>query len=169
MDSSVLSGLIGGLASIAICSYISAKVRGSAQQGTLRWGAWLVVLGFCCLAFVALAFSALFVDANVWEDGGELFAVIGLIVGFGFGAGYCFAEYFLTRGIYDDKGIDFYTPWTGRKTELWSALCGVELNDQMSWYVLTFRSGNKIRISTMLSGHGGMLAVLEQKGRPLHP
>jgi hypothetical protein len=127
------------------------------------------VLGFCCLAFVALAFSALFVDANVWEDGGELFAVIGLIVGFGSGAGYCFAEYFLTRGIYDDEGIDFYTPWTGRKAERWSDLVGVELNAQMSWYVLTFRSGNKIRISTMLSGHDGMLAVLEHKGLPLHP
>jgi len=33
---------------------------------------------------------------------------------------------------------------------------------------LTFRSGNKVRISTMLSGHGGMLAMLEQKGLPLH-
>jgi hypothetical protein len=168
MDSSVLSGLIGGLASVAICSYISAKVRGSAGQGTLRWGAWLVVLGFCCLAFVALAFAALFIDANVWEDGGELFAVVGLIVGFGFGAAYCFAEYFLTRGTYDDKGVDFYTPWTGRKVELWSDLGGVERNAQMSWYVLTFRSGNKIRISTMLSGHGGMLAMLEQKGLALH-
>jgi len=168
MDSSVLSGLIGGMASVAICSYISAKVRGSAQPGTLRWGAWLVVLGFCCLAFVALAFSALFIDADVWEDRGELFAVIGLIVGFGSGAAYCFAEYFLTRGSYDDHGIDFYTPWSGRKTERWSDLGGVELNAQMSWYALTFRSGNKIRISTMLGGHGGVLAMLEQKGLPLH-
>ena len=169
MNSSVIAGLIGGMASVAICSYISTKVRGSTQQGALRWGAWLVVLGFCCLAFAALAFSALFIDANVWEDRGELFAAVGLIVGFGSGAGYCFAEYFLTRGRYDDNGIDFYTPWSGRKSELWSDLRGVDLNAQMSWYVLTFRSGNTIRISTMLSGHGGLLAVLEQKGLPLHP
>lgn len=167
MNSSVISGLIGGLVSVAICSYISAKVRGFAEQGTLRWGAWLVVLGFCCLAFVAFAFAALFIDADVWVDRGELFAVIALIVGFGSGAGYCFAEYFLTRGSYDDNGIDFYTPWTGPKAERWSDLRGVELNAQMSWYVLTFRSGNKIRISTMLSGHGGILALLEQKGTPL--
>lgn len=168
MSTSVISGLIGGLASVLICSYISAKVRGSAEQGTLRWGAWLVVLAFCCLAFAALAFSALFVDANVWEDGGELFAVIGLIVGFGSGAGYCFAEYFLTRGVFDDKKIDFYTPWTGRKTERWSDLCGAELNAQMSWYVLTFRSGNKIRISSLLGGHGGVLSLLEDRGFLLH-
>ena len=92
-----------------------------------------------------------------------------MIVGFGSGAGYCFAEYFLTRGRYDDNGIDFSTPWSGRKSELWSDLRGVEWSAQMSWYVLTFRSGNTIRISTMLGGHSGLLAVLEQKGLPLYP
>jgi hypothetical protein len=167
MDSSVVSGLIGGLASVVICAYISAKVRGSAQQGTLRYGAWLVVLAWCCLAFVALAASALFIDRDVWVDRGELLAVIGLIVGFGSGAGYCFAEYFLTRGTYDGSGIDFYTPWTGRKTERWSDLRGVVFNAQSSWYVLTFRSGNRIRLSSMLGGHGGVLSLIEDRGFPL--
>ena len=167
MGSSIVSGLIGGLASVVICAYISAKVRGSAEQGTLRYGAWLVVLAWCCLAFVALAASALFIDRNVWVDRGELLAVLGLIVGFGLGAGYCFAEYFLTRGTYDDQRIDFYTPWTGRKTERWSDLSGVELNAQSNWYVLTFPSGKKIRLSILLSGHGGVLSLLEDRGFPL--
>src|SRR5688572_20603179 len=98
MSSSIVSGLIGGLASVVICSYISAKVRGSAEQGTLRYGAWLVVLGWCCLAFVGLAVWALFYDLDVWEKRSELFSVIGIIVGFGTGAAYCFGEYFFTRG-----------------------------------------------------------------------
>jgi hypothetical protein len=166
MGSSIVSGLIGGLASVVICAYISAKVRGSAEQGTLRFGAWLVVLAWCCAAFVALAASALFVDANVWEDRGELLAVVGLIVGFGLGAAYCFAEYFLTRGRYDDEGIDFRTPWTGRKSERWSDLRDVQFNPQSSWYVLTFRSGNRIRISSLLSGHGALLTLLEGRGFP---
>src|SRR5688572_26039548 len=123
MGSSIVSGLIGGLASVVICSYISAKVRGSAGQGTLRWGAWLVVLAFCCLAFVALAFSAPFIDADVWQDGGELFAVIALIVGFGSGAGYCFAEYFLPRGSPAHQSIDFKRSGTGRKPERRIVLC----------------------------------------------
>jgi hypothetical protein len=168
MDSSIVSGLIGGLASVVICAYISTKVRGSAEQGSLRFGAWLVVLAWCCLALVALAASALFIDRNVWVDRGELVAVIGLIVGFGAAAGYCFAEYFLTRGTYDGERIDFYTPWTGRKTERWSDLSGVVFNAQSSWYVLTFRSGSKIRLSSLLGGHGGVLSLLENRGFPLH-
>jgi hypothetical protein len=168
MDSSIVSGLIGGLVSVWICTYISAKVRGSPHQGTLRFGTWLVVLAWCCLSFVALAASALFIDRDVWSDRGELLAVLGLMVGFGLGAGYCFAEYFLTRGTYDGKGIDFYTPWTGRKTERWSDLSGVDFNAQSNWYVLTFRSGSKIRLSSMLGGHGGVLSLLEERGFPLH-
>lgn len=164
MSSSIVSGLIGGLASVVICSYISAKVRGSAEPGALRYGAWLVVLGWCCLAFVGLAVWALFYDLDVWEKRSELLSVIGIIVGFGVGAAYCFGEYFFTRGTYDDHGIDFSTPWTGRKTESWSDLSAVEFNATANWFVLTFRSGNKVRISTMLSGHGGVLHLLDAKG-----
>jgi hypothetical protein len=167
MGSSIISGLIGGLVSVALCAYISAKVRGSAEQGTLRYGSWLVVLAWCCLAFVALAAWALFNDLDVWEERSELFSVIGIIVGFGAGAAYCFAEYFLTRGTYDEQGIDFCTPWTGRKAESWNDLGAVEFNANASWYVLTFRSGSKIRISSLLSGHGGVWSVLEARGFPL--
>ena len=168
MTSSIISGLIGGLASVVICSYISANVRGSATRGALRYGAWLVVLGWCCLAFVGLAGWALFYDLDVWERRSELYSVIGLIVGFGTGAAYCFGEYFFTRGTYDDDGIDFSTPWTGRKTERWHDLIAVDFNATANWYVLTFRSGNKIRISTMLSGHGAVLDVLDAKASALH-
>jgi hypothetical protein len=122
------------------------------------------VLAWCCAAFAALAASALFIDANVWEDRGELLAVAGLIVGFGSGAAYCFAEYFCTRGTYGDEGIDFRTPWTGRKTERWSDLRDARFNAQSSWYVLTFRSGRTIRISSLLSGHGPLLELLEARG-----
>ena len=169
MSSSILSGLIGGLASVAICSYISAKVRGSAEQGALRYGAWLVVLGWCCLAFVGFAVWALFYDLDVWERSSELLSVIGLIVGFGVGAAYCFGEYFFTRGIYDRDGIDLSTPWTGRKTESWNDLVAVDFNATANWFVLTFRSGNKVRLSTMLSGHGGVLDVLHAKETALLP
>jgi predicted CDP-diglyceride synthetase/phosphatidate cytidylyltransferase len=34
----------------------------------------------------------------------------------------------------------------------------------MSWYILEFRSGNIIRLSTMLSGHGGVIERLDQMG-----
>lgn len=164
MDSSIVSGLIGGLVSVAAVTYVSARLRNQPADGSLRWGWGLVLLGLCCLALVGIAVGALFHDDDVWTDKGELAAVIGLIVGFGFGAVYCLVEYFFVRGEYTEQRIEFHTPWTGTKTEEWRDLRSVHFSAQMSWYVLTFRSGKTIRLSSMLSGHGGAIERARQLG-----
>lgn len=164
MDSSIVSGLIGGAISVAIVTYLSAKLRDQASDGSLRWGWGLFLLGLLCLVIVVFAVSAFFHDSDVWTDRGEFFAVIGLIVGFGFGAILCFADYFIVRGSYDDQGIEFRTPWTGTKVERWKDLESVRFSAQMGWYVLKFRSGKVIRLSTLLSGHGGVIEKLDQMG-----
>ena len=130
----------------------------------LRWGWGLIVLGSLCLAIVGLAVGAFFYDDNIWTDRGEFFAWVGLLVGFGAAAVYCFAEYFLVRGTYDDRGIEFYTPWTGLKAEKWEDLQSAEFSALMNWYVLKFHDGKTIRLSNMLSGHGGVIARIEQLG-----
>jgi hypothetical protein len=164
MNSSVISGLIGGLVSIVLCAYISKSVRSSKVEGELQFGTFLAVLAWCCLAFVGLAIWAFFNDADAWEKPGELYAIIGLFVGFGISSAYCFGEYFKVRGSFDENGIDFYTPWTGRKIESWNNLESVKFNSQANWYVLKFRSGKKIRLSSLLSGHGNVLELLKSKG-----
>jgi hypothetical protein len=123
----------------------------------------MVGLGCSCLAGVGFAAWSFFNNSGIWLDRGELIAVIGLFVGFGLCACYCFAEYFNTRGTYDENVIDFSTPWTGRKAEQWGDLESVTLSSA-GWYVLTFRTGTKIRLSTMLGGSHGVLELLDQKG-----
>ena len=162
MDSSIISGLIGGLITVVLVTYVSARLRSHPTDGSLRWGWGLVLLGLSCLAIVGFAIGAFFYDNDLRTYWGELFAVIALVVGFGFGAVYCLVEYFSVHGEYDDQGIEFHTPWTGTKNEKRRDLQSVEFNASMSWYVLEFRSGATIRLSNMLSGHGG---VIQRVGR----
>jgi len=164
MDSSIISGLIGGAVSVVLCTYISKSVRKSQAVGELQFGTFLIVLAWCCLAFVGLAVWAFFNDADAWEKPSELYSIIGLFVGFGIASVYCFGEYFKVRGRFDEKGIDFTSPWTGKKSESWEDLESIKFNSQANWYVLHFKSGEKIRLSSLLSGHGEVLELLESKG-----
>ncbi|WP_226669187.1 hypothetical protein [Microbulbifer aggregans] len=164
MDSSVVSGLIGGIASIALCTYISKNVRNTKVEGQLKYGTFLAVLAWCCLLFVGLAIWEFIYDEDTWIRRSDLYSIIGLIFGFGFAAVYCFGEYFKVGGSFDAEGINFYTPWTGRKIEAWENLVSIKFNATANWYVLRFQSGNKVRLSSLLSGHGDVLELLHTKG-----
>lgn len=164
METSIIPGLIGGLISIVLLSFISYKIRASTDDGELKYGWGLLVLGWCCLAFVVLATYALFYDQDAWKKPSELYSIIGLFLGFGSGAIYVFSEYFKVHGHYDDEGIVFYTPWTGSKKEIWCNLESVKFNSSLNWYVLKFKSGKIIRLSTLLGGHGGVLELLNKMG-----
>lgn len=86
-------------------------------------------------------------------DHKEFWAKVGLFVGFGASAIYCFGEAAFVRGMFDAKEICFSTPWTGKKHELWYNLESVQLNGWCGWYTLMFKSGAKIRLSQYLGGH----------------
>ncbi|MEO0425393.1 MAG: hypothetical protein AAF184_23875 [Pseudomonadota bacterium] len=105
-----------------------------------------------------------FVDANVWEDRGELIALIGLVTVFGLSAAWCFAEYFLTRGTFDAHGIRLRWLWLRPKSGAWDELETAYYSASMGWHVLEFRSGVRIRISILMHGQGGVLRLLEEKG-----
>jgi integral membrane sensor domain MASE1 len=138
--SAVLSGLIGGVVAVVVTSLIAKSVGKTAPEGQLRFGIFLWVLGVACLV-LALLPVAITVFGGHQKD---FWAKVGLLVGFGIGGIYCLAEVALVRGSFDAEYIEFSTPWTGTKRELWKDLVSVELNDWCSWYTLTFRSGKKI-------------------------
>lgn len=164
MDTSVISGIIGGIVSVLIISYFSSRIRRSVNDGQLRYGWGLLVLGWACVAIAAFATWAFFYDNDAWDKPSELYSIIGLFIGFGAGAIYTFGEYYRVYGSYDDDGIIFHTPWTGTKDEKWRDLVSVKFNSNANWYVLKFRSGKTIRLSSLLGGHGGILVLLAEKG-----
>ena len=91
----------------------------------------------------------------------EFWAKLFLFLGFGFAAVYCFGEAAWVQGSFDHVGIRFTTPWTGLKQEQWKDLVSIDFSGSASWYVLTFKSGKKIRLSTYLSGHQAALEVAQ--------
>lgn len=147
--SGMVSGIIGGAIAMALTAYMAKKVGRQGDPGQLRFGAFIWILGGACLLLAGLP-----VGVTVFAgDEEELVAKGALFVGFGLGAVYLFGEAAFVRGTFDEEGIDFYTPWTGRNQEKWNDLESVKFNGWMSWYTLKFRSGNKIRLSRFMWGH----------------
>ena len=165
MDSGITSGLIGGLVAVIIGTIITKSTKKKVTNGELKHGVFLLVLATACLTLSLLAAWGFFYDNDVHEKTGELVAVLGLFSCFGIAALACFAEYFKVKGRFnDDNGIEFHTPWTGTKKEHWDDLISAKFNTSMSWYTLHFKSGNKVRLSSYLLGHGEVLELLRSRG-----
>lgn len=163
--SAIVSGLIGCVVATLVTAYVAKRVGKGVAPGQLRHGGFMWGLAIACLAF------ALLPVAISWQSGHDkdLWAKVGLFVGFGFGAIYCFGEARWVKGRFDHEFITFTTPWTGNKHERWQDLVLVELNGWCSWYVLTFKSGAKVRLSTYLGGHMAALEILETQALEAEP
>lgn len=151
--SAILSGLIGGAIAVGLTTYVAKRVGKASVPGQLRFGLFMWILAAGCLVFALLP-----VVATMLGNDKEFWAKVGLSVGFGVAAFYCFAEAAFVRGSFDREGISYSTPWTGSKNETWKDLESVVLNDWAGWHTLTFKSGRKIRLSRYLGGH---LSALE--------
>ncbi len=164
MDSSTISGLIGGVVATLIGVVATKAARRKITHGELKHSALIFILAIVCIGLSAFAAWLFFYDNNVHQKTSELISFIGLFVGFGLSGLVCFAEYFKVQGVFSTEHIEFYTPWTGRKTERWDNLISAKFNPSMSWYTLKFKSGKTIRLSSYMLGHGEVLDILKQKG-----
>jgi hypothetical protein len=165
VDSGTIGGIIGGIVSIILCGYVSSRISHKSNDGQLKFGLIISCLFWMCLLIVGACFFGLFfTDINLERD---LYPIVGLIVGFGLGAIYSYGEAFKVHGKFDEKSIQFHTPWSGSKDELWANLKQVKFHATPNWYTLTFESGAKIRLSALLSGHGLVIDHVKSLGHDL--
>jgi len=165
VDSGTIGGIIGGIVSIILCGYVSSKISHKSNDGQLKFGLLISSLFWMCLLIVgACLYGLFFADINLERD---LYPIVGLIVGFGLGAIYSYGEAFKVHGQYNENSIQFYTPWTGHKDELWVNLDKVKFNSTDNWYTLSFKNGAKIRLSALLGGHGLVIDHVKTLGHDL--
>jgi hypothetical protein len=155
-----MAGAIGATIAMALISYFVAKAAQSTADGELRYGGFIFAFGSVTgLLMLGMLYVMFFVNHR-----GQ-YAPIGGISGFlGLATAYFFIEGYRTRGSYDESGIRFQTPWTGRKEKQWHELREVRFNAGMGWYALTFNDGIKMRIPRLLNGHARLLELLASRG-----
>jgi hypothetical protein len=115
------------------------------------------VLSLICLIIVGLALRGLSLGDVTLNQ------FLGFLLIFGLGGIYCFGEFFKVKGTFNYDSIDFHSPWTGRKVEMWDDLISVKFIPGVNWYLLVFNSGKKIRISNLITGHGDVINLVKHK------
>ena len=164
MDSSIISGLIGGAVAIVFGLAVTKMAQSKETNGALYHSKLILYLFIASSAIAVFAFGSFFYDDDIYTKNSELYSVIGLVFGFGLSAIYSYGEYFKVNGTFNSQEIEFNTPWTGRKKETWDNLVSIKFNSALYWYVLDFRSGTRIRLSSYLIGLGQVLKILEDCG-----
>jgi hypothetical protein len=142
------------IGALLLLSIYQGKRDTARQTGELSFSPFLYTLGGSCAVFAVFP-VAMTLFAN---DRGQYVVKGILVVGFGIVAALCFASAFVTRGKFDDQGIEFRTLFRRRRCGSWNDLLSVKYNQGCGWHVLTFRDGFKIRLSDWL---GGSVAALD--------
>lgn len=161
MDFDYQSAITAGL-TVAIIGYLTNRAVYGQKKGKLKYGIPMKILGIACLIFSVVPFIMLLAQNYQVDKPGETTALIGLTVGFGIGAIYTLGESFFVNGNFDNEKIEFFSPWSGAKIKEFKDLDNCSLNPFCSWYVLKFKDGTKIRLSTYLGGHGHLIDFLNK-------
>jgi hypothetical protein len=155
-----MSGVIGGFIAVLLVHLITRHAARSKTDGRLAWHAAVTV--FAWLLLLA-SFGLVYVLLRV-NHGGQHVELLILIAFFGSAAIGMLLEAYLTGGFFDQERISFRTPWSGSKVQRWADLTDVKFSAWSNLIVLRFRDGTKIRVSTLLNGHGELLQQLDALG-----
>lgn len=156
--------LLTGAVTVGIATYAIKKATYATKEGELRFGAFMKILGLMCVAFSVIPLYVLLTGNYDTDKSSEARALIGIIISFGFAAAFILAEALLAKGSYNHHSIIFSTPWSGTKTERWEDLESIKFSGTCSWYLLKFKSGKVIRLSSFLNGHGHLLDFVKARG-----
>ena len=156
----LITGLLGAFVAYVLVRILSRRIREGTGDGRLGYSSVVLALGWLLIIFASILTTSMFMGPSATPEVSR--SVVAAVLG---AAGIALLfQGVLTRGWYDGSGIRFSTPFGGKVDELWRDLRKVSYNRHCGWYVLSFRSGKKIRLSKLLCGYGGVLERLQLLG-----
>jgi len=130
----------------------------------LRYGRGMTALAVCML--LCAVFFAGVALVTPPRDRGEVVALVGLLVAFGFGGTYFLAEA-RTAGVHvTNHGLVATGAWRSPRSLAWKDVARVHFSRGWGYLVLAGRDGRKLRVSPMLNGFVPFLDVLVERLGP---
>ena len=165
MSLSTVISMTAGIIIILLCTYVLDNSIEPKRSGELRYGSFFMALGLILFLVTLTIGLAYFNSEQAHKRPFTIYLAIGMLFMLTVIACYCFIDYFYVYGSYDREGIVFYTPWTGKKSQDWDDLESIEFLPIIFCYLLSFKSGEKLKLSCFLVGHSNLIHWLESRNK----
>ncbi|PID66967.1 MAG: hypothetical protein CR975_00245 [Gammaproteobacteria bacterium] len=147
---------------IAILGYLMHHAKYSKNKGNLSYDLTMKVIAVLVFLFAMIPLYAFLTKSYQMNKSGEMTALICLMVFSSVAAIYAIGDTFFVYGNFNNKDIAFYSPWRGLRKQKLIDLETYSYNSIAAWYVLSFKDGTKIRISTYLGGYGHLIKLIKK-------
>lgn len=149
-----------------IATDLTLKKRPPAKYGVMRFGRWMVMLAWACLGFACLSV----IHYMNYPSGNNLFGMVGLVLGCGWGFLYLFS----TKMVFTEKYFESTSWVTFADVHLWKDLLCIEYDRggsgggsyRSASYTLEF-SDKDVSIHPSMENIDQLFELLEQKGYEL--
>jgi hypothetical protein len=150
------------MVAVILVSLYPTFFKGKVEAGKLKPRKLLALFGVLTSGFAFLILYSYFTGRFDGDESVAWLVILEIcLVG---GAIALFGEGSLVKGKYNDKYIEFYTPWSGLKKEKWSTLTEVKHHALNAYYALRFENGTTIRVSDTLVGAPDLVEHLDALG-----
>ncbi|MFZ5892541.1 MAG: hypothetical protein ACOY0T_15890 [Myxococcota bacterium] len=148
------------LALIAIIVPLALRAMSGkgAATGRVRYSTaarWIVAL---CGLFMLVAAAVATASSRTGDARGAL--VLGALAALGIGAA---LEFWGVNHSYDNKGIEYRSPWSRHRSVAWSEINELKWRSAMKWLDLVPAEGRVIHLSPMLAGLDGLASIALDK------
>src|SRR5256885_15937495 len=153
----VPTAAISGVLAIAILSWLFRRARKPVPvlpDGSLlvRYGKWMIVVGVACGVLMPLALLTVAVTAG-FRNPGDPYYFGGMLLFFALLGWWALLEGLKRRVVATDSGLVAHSPWRGEPVRFaWAQVARITFSPAAGQLVLADRTGEKIRVGTLMSG-----------------
>ncbi len=130
------------------------------EQQVLRYSHGLWLVGFAGLIFFGWGYYNLYITQAQPQTNGVIWGMILIAIL----SLYTLIEGLFVKGYYDDQQVVLFSPWTGKKQQVWHEVENCRYNSIAMWYVFTFKNDKVLRLNSLLQHSSSLMETLKARG-----
>jgi hypothetical protein len=150
------------LAILTLLAFISYLFTKGAKDGKIGYNIYFKDFAFVAFLVGILLFYIGLIKNVVNPNRSDFIAFLALLALFLFGEGYMFLESILTKGSFNNDSLSYQSLFKREREYKFSTIKSITYNPNLTWYIIEYKDGKKLRLSEYLTGLNRLWKVLKK-------